>query len=319
MNQSLGQALKQLLHLIRWPNLLIVLLSMYFVRHFIILPIFDALSISSSLNELYFFQLVLAVIMITSGGYIQNDLLDQENDHLNGSVRLKFGKNISDKELDSLFKLFFFIGNALGFYIAFKAGRVQLGFIFLFATMLLFLYNRIFKSQFLFGNIIVSILSAFTLLLVPLFETPIIEQKTAVLGNYLPLLYTQVFAYASFAFIISLMREIVKDIQDLHGDRTMGMQTIPIILGVKVSKAIVVILGITCIAAVSYIAWVYGDNNQFSQATYIIAAVVLPLLIILFRLLKAEGSKQFGQVGLLLKFVMLTGILSMPIFYLLIQ
>lgn len=318
MNASIWQAFKQLMHLIRWPNLLIIVLSMYFVRHFIVLPIFDAVQLSSTLEPLYFFQMVLAVILIAGGGYIQNDLLDKENDKLNQSKRLTFQASISEKELESLYKIFFFIGNALGFYIAYKAGRFQLGFIFLFASMLLVLYNRIFKRQLLIGNIVVALLSALTLLLVLLFESTVVETNIPSFGNLLPLLYLQLLVYAGFAFSISLIREIVKDMEDLEGDKALGMQTLAIVAGIKGSKIILTLLFLLPIFATAYFANVYAQDAAYFQAGYILLAVVSPLIFTLFLCVKAQESKQFHRVGLLLKIIMLTGILSMPIFYLLI-
>ncbi|MEX0812464.1 MAG: geranylgeranylglycerol-phosphate geranylgeranyltransferase [Chitinophagales bacterium] len=318
MNTSVWQALKQMLQLIRWPNLLIILLSMYFVRNFIVLPIFEAVDIGSSLNDFYFFQLVLAVVLIAGGAYIQNDLFDRENDRLNGSKGLAL-KSISKNELERLYKLFFIAGNILGFYVAFKAGRFQLGFIFLFATLLLIIYNRIFKRQFLFGNLIVAGLSAFVLLVVALFEMPVFELHAQRMGSLLSLLYMQLMAYSLYAFFISLIREIVKDMEDIKGDGQMGMQTMPIVLGFKTTKFVLSLLLLLLIAATLYIAWIYVSDTQYPQASYIIAAVVLPLALTAIQLFKASNAKQYRKTGIMLKFVMLTGILSMPVFYYLIQ
>lgn len=317
MNNSVWQAIKQMLNLIRWPNLLIILFSMYFVRNFIVLPIFDAVEIYSSLSEFYFLQLVISVLLIAGGAYIQNDLFDRENDRLNGSKGLAL-KSISENELERLYKLFFIAGNVLGFYVAFKAGRFQLGFIFLFATMLLILYNRIFKRQFLFGNVIIAGLSAFVLLIVGLFEMPMIEIYSPRMSSLLKLLYAQLLAYSLYAFSISLIREIVKDMEDLKGDNQLGMQTIPIVLGLNGAKILTSILIAAILAATIYISWVYSSDGQYPQAAYIIAAVVFPLVLIFIQLFKSSKPDQFHKTGLMLKFVMLTGILSMPVFYYLI-
>lgn len=314
MNSDIFQAIKQLLKLIRWPNLLIIFLSMYLLRHFIVLPIFEIAEIESTLSEFYFFQLALAVVLISGGAYIQNDLLDIENDDLNGRNKMLLNR-ISEKELDTLFKLFYGIGNVLGFYIALKAGRFQLGFIFVFATLLLILYNRLFKRQMLVGNVLVALLSAFVLLLVLLFETPVLEVEAVGLNRLLTLLYVQVMAYAIYAFFISLAREIVKDLEDEKGDEALRMQTLAVVLGQKWTKAIVLFLLIIVIAATGYIAMMYYNADQLTHFSYIGAAVILPLLITAWRLIKAQKASGFRQVSTLLKFVMLTGILSMPVFY----
>jgi 4-hydroxybenzoate polyprenyltransferase len=210
----------------------------------------------------------------------------------------------------------------LAFAVSYIAGNYKLSFIYVVAAGLLWFYSSTYKKMFLIGNLVVSLLVALTVLLPVLFELPVLI-KTEYGGVLSPvqlqaariILYT-VFGYFIFAFLTTLIREIVKDMEDIKGDMSDGANTIPVILGFTNTKWLVAVLWITLIGLTGWVSYTYYQSQQMNRALYFVFAVQLPSLAGIFLLFKYDEPKQFSAISFLLKIIMLLGILSMGVFYL---
>lgn len=301
--------------LIRIPNLLIVILTQYLLRKCVILPIFQIYEVTPVLNDFLFYLLVLSTVLISAAGYIINDYFDIKIDLINKPDKTVIGKSISRNFAMGLHILFNIGGVATGFYVAWKIAHFQLGYIQLISAGLLWFYSTTYKKQFIIGNLIVSLLSGMVISIVGFFE-PILYKALSVStqeasGKILYILL----AYTFFAFMLSLIREIVKDMEDARGDADYNCKTIPIILGIKKSKIIIVLLTLLVISALVYI-----QMNQFAKGAihpllYIIFFIQIPLLYLLWQLKKSEEQHDFHQISGTIKGIMLMGILSMAYFY----
>jgi len=256
-----------------------------------------------------FLILVVATLFITAGGYVINDYFDIKTDLVNrGEVIV--GTKISRRKAIMLHAIFNILGVAAGFYISWKAGYFWLGTLFLFVSGLLYFYSASYKRQFLVGNVLVATLTALVPLLVVFYEWPALYKYYAVNAITQPdfkLIIYWVGGFALFAFITTLAREIIKDIEDFEGDNTYGRNTVPVVIGVLSSRIVAASLIIITIGLL-YIVWYFAINDKITLI-YISLLIVIPLMVINNQLLISRKQKQLHTASLLMKIVMLAGIL----------
>ena len=313
--------MKSFLNLIRWPNLLIIILTLVLMRYAIIEPVIsktgvilihgtgEEIPVTLQFPWYNFLILVVATLFITAGGYVINDYFDIKTDLINrGEVIV--GTKISRRKAIMLHAIFNILGVAAGFYISWKAGYFWLGTLFLFVSGLLYFYSASYKRQFLVGNVLVATLTALVPLLVVFYEWPALYKYYAVNAITQPdfkLIIYWVGGFALFAFITTLAREIIKDNEDFEGDNTYGRNTVPVVIGVLSSRIVAASLIIITIGLL-YIVWYFAINDTITLI-YISLLIVIPLMVIIYQLLISRKQKQLHTASLLMKIVMLAGIL----------
>jgi len=314
-------SMKEFLKLIRWQNLLIVALTMVMMRYFIIDALLsrigvilinhDGEPVPLTLQSAWydFIILVAATICITAGGYIINDYFDIKTDLINRG-KVIVGNRIPRRQAMMWHNIFNIAGVAAGFYISWKAGYIWMGTLFLMVSGLLYFYSASYKRQFLIGNIIVSILTALVPLLVIFYEWPALYRFYEVNTAYTPalgFLFYWVGGFALFAFMTTLTREIIKDIEDFEGDQAYGRNTVPVVIGIPASKIVAVSLIIVTISML-YIVWYFFINDKITLI-YLSAVITLPLLVVVWLVTVSSNKKQIHSASNLMKLVMLAGIL----------
>jgi len=299
----------KILRLIRWPNLLMIVFIQYLIRF----SFTEALNIPHALDHWYYALGVLCSVLLAAGGYIVNDLFDLETDTTNKPKRITIGRGISE---DRAWYLYFttVILAALSAY--FLAQEVELEGLWLvapLASILLYLYATNLKKRPLIGNVLVSLLSAMPVFLVAIFDLlPAGTEENAemVKQGFQVLLY-----YSAFAFWLTLIREIVKDMEDRKGDTMAGYQTLAIIMPERGLKALLILLIAVALAPIIWYAQdLLSMGGNISSALYVLLAVALPLAFVGFRLMRASTAADFHHISSFTKIVMLLGILSMPVF-----
>ena len=291
------------INLIRWKNLLLLLLIQVLLK-FVLFPKFN---ISFAIDTFHFFILSSATLLITAGGYIINDYYDIKTDAIN-----KPNKAIVENFISKRTSIFFYvsitlIGLFLGIYISFYIDLPILSFLFVLVATTLFFYSSIFKRIALIGNITVALLIALSIILIPIFDViPVLNDKQIVEQL---LLIKIVLIYSCFAFFINLIREIIKDIEDVDGDYSQGMKTLPIILGKKRTIKFTVFLTVLYTILVVFTLALNQNINKY-LLLYGIMTITIPLIIFLVKLNGAESKKAFSKLSSLLKIIMLTGILT---------
>jgi 4-hydroxybenzoate polyprenyltransferase len=184
----------------------------------------------------------------------------------------------------------------------------------IFCVALLWFYSTNFKKSLLTGNIVISLLTAWTILIVFFSKLDLADAFGA--GNSTQAKFFRLAAlYAGFAFIISLVREAIKDIEDMPGDTRYGCRTMPIVWGVNATKVYIAVWLIVLIAALVVLQFYVLQFRWWFAIAYSIPAIIFPLFIILVKLRRSRSSADFHQLSNLTKLVMLTGILSMAFFY----
>lgn len=298
------------LKLIRWPNLLMMALVMCCLRYFLILPQFNHAEIVEGSTLILFLWLIFSVLCIAGGGYVINDVLDQEIDAVNHPEKQLIGKVIGEKSA----KLFYIgltsVGIAIGIYLAYIATSLYFGLVFPVMAALLYYYSRRYKRQLISGNIVVSFASAMVLIVVWNFELFLLDHENAQLTvniGVIPFISKIVYAYTLFAFFSSLIRELVKDVEDIAGDEAENCATIPILMGISVSKWITVILLLVLMVMVGYWQyWLWFNGFQYASGFLLITQV-----LIIFTIRKLfEHQINWHKVSSFLKILMLSGIAS---------
>lgn len=312
--------MKEFLKLIRWQNLLIVILTMVLIRYAVIAPLLSktgAILASGSGKEIPmalqfawydFILLVLATVFITAGGYVINDYFDIKTDLINKG-KVIVGTKIPRRMAMMWHNIFNIAGVAAGFYISWKAGYTMMGALFLIVSGLLYFYSASYKRQFLIGNLIVAILTAMVPLLVVFYEWPALYRYYALNAVKMPelnFIFYWVGGFALFAFLTTLTREIIKDIEDFEGDVAYGRNTLPIVIGVVTSKIVSLCLVIITIGLL-YLTW-YFFINDIITLIYLNSAIVVPLIIVIFKIAVSKNREQLHSASSFMKIVMLSGI-----------
>jgi 4-hydroxybenzoate polyprenyltransferase len=256
-----------------------------------------------------FVLLVAATVFITAGGYVINDYFDIKTDLINKG-KVIVGTKIPRRKAMMWHSVFNIAGVAAGFYISYKAGYIWLGSLFLVVSGLLYFYSASYKRQFLIGNIIVALLTATVPMLVVFYEWPALYKYYTLNAIRLPhinFIMYWVGGFALFAFLTNLIREIIKDIEDFEGDIAYGRNTVPVILGVLSTKIVSIFL-ISVTILLLFLTWHYFVNDTITFI-YLTAAVVLPLIYVIYMLIISKEKKQLHSASRIMKIVMLTGVL----------
>jgi 4-hydroxybenzoate polyprenyltransferase len=305
-----------LLKTFRPLNLLFMALSMLLARHFLVLPVLnDAYRMGSSLDEWQFALLVLATIFIAAAGYLINDHLDRATDSINRPGKNPVG--ISPKNTEVLYVALNVIGISLGTAAALLAGNYKLGWIFVGASGLLYLYSNKLKKIPLAGNIVVSSLTGISVLNVAIFETGLFngDPVASMAAHHI---WYAVGAYALFAFLINLVREIVKDTEDMQGDAAQGRRTLPIVAGETPAKFAAIFLLLLLFRMLLAVQKKHILDEGYIFLGYIAILVELPSLVAMVLIYRADRIKHYTRISVLLKLIMLAGMLSMPLYQVLI-
>ncbi|MFC0775665.1 geranylgeranylglycerol-phosphate geranylgeranyltransferase [Terrimonas alba] len=261
-----------------------------------------------------FILLVIASLVIAAAGYIINDYFDINIDEVNKPEKMVVDKVISRRWAIAwhfILSSAGIVATALALPVFEKwyllAGNIL-------CVILLWLYSTTFKQKLLIGNIIISLLAGWTILLIFFSKVSIADAFTPDHPGQ-PKLFRFAFLYAGFAFIISLIREAIKDIEDMPGDARYGCRTMPIVWGVNATKVYVAVWMIILLAILVVIQVYVLQFRWWWAVAYCILFIILPLAIIFLKLFKASSTADYHKLSSLTKRAMLTGILSMIFFY----
>jgi 4-hydroxybenzoate polyprenyltransferase len=313
--------MKEFLKLIRWQNLLVVVLTMVLMRYAVLAALLSKIGVvlvtdagkvvpmTLQFPWYDFVVLVLSTVFLTAGGYVINDYFDIKTDLINKG-KVIVGTKIPRRSAMMWHNVFNIAGVAGGFYISYRAGYVWLGTLFLVVSGLLYFYSASYKRQFLIGNIIVALLTAMVPMLVVFYEWPALYKFYTINAVTLPkfnFIVYWVAGFAVFAFLINLIREIIKDIEDFEGDVAYGRNTVPVVIGILSAKIVSLCLIVITIVLL-YLAWHFFINDIITFI-YITALIVLPMLYVIYKVISSNERKQLHNASSIIKVVMLTGVL----------
>jgi 4-hydroxybenzoate polyprenyltransferase len=308
-------SIQNFLRLVRFPNLLFIVLTQFLVQYLILIPILAQAGRQPSLNTVDFSLLVFATVLIAAAGYIINDYFDVKIDEVNKPKKIYIDRSIRRRTAMKLHGTLTAIALVCGIYVSWRVGNIKLAFLFPIISTLLWFYSTNYKRQILIGNIVVSLLTAMTVGVVVLFESQIFYPVDVPTIQAAYAIFIITFFYFTFAFLISMVREIVKDMEDMQGDEQFGCRTLPIVLGLGNTKLVVYTIIGAIIAFGGYVQWLQISGHDFISCLILFIVLDQPLLICMFWLYKADSPKDFHRISSLVKTIMLFGILTMVYFY----
>ncbi len=322
MKNILNNKVIAFLKLIRIENLIMIALTQVLLRYFVLQKILVQNNIALELNNMLFNLVVLSTVLIAAAGYIINDYFDVKTDLINHPETVVLDKFIKRRWAIILHITFTILGVLIGVFAALKTGYLRLAIFHFVAATLLWFYSTHFKKQLLIGNLVVSVLSASVAFMPFVFEMGMMQQVyTNFNSNHWTVILSSfkiTFIFSLFAFITSLAREIIKDMEDYKGDKETGGKTMPISWGIPSSKLTsFFLLIITAILLLVVVYNSYKANRIIMTInnSYILVALILPLILLSIKTLRANNSRHFKQCSLMLKFVMLVGLAYSLIFY----
>lgn len=308
------------LKLIRWQNLIIIFLTMLFSWGCVIVPMHHYSTVPIVLNWSNFLALSLSTVLIAAAGYIINDYFDVKIDAINRPEKLVLEKRIPMKLAIIVHSIMNVVAIFMALLVARKAGHLSFITIQVVCTGLLWFYSTTFKRQFMIGNVIVSILTAFTIAVLILYEPALhyylkqdffVAGKTELIPNPIWVLGT----YAYFAFMLTWMREIVKDMEDFKGDAEQGCVTMPIKWGLLKSARFTQLIGALTVTPLIIGAVKLLKEQWYVLGIYTLAGLAIPIIIWMLYLPKEATTKHYHKESRRLKIIMVLGVVSLVIYY----
>lgn len=302
--------------LIRWPNLIFIVLTQVLFYFFIIPFVYRSSSTSQAqaLSMLNFWMLVIASVCIAAAGYIINDYFDLSIDRVNKPSRLIIERIIKRRWAIVMHVLMSAIGLLLSMYVGYKISNISIPVFNFISIIVLWSYSATLKKKLLIGNVVISLLTAWVIMVLAaaIYRFRYIDSVTHEFVATQLLKFS--FLYAGFAFIISLIREVVKDIEDIRGDKKYGCKTMPIVWGVPAAKVFTGVWLVVLISALIVLQFYMLQLGWLISAVYTVLFLIIPLIWILKKLYDANNHVHYHKISSAIKLVMLFGILSMIFF-----
>lgn len=281
---------------------MIVGLNQFLVYYFVLSKLHVNLVLSGT--ELVLF--ILDTMMIAATGYIINDIVDYQADYINKPHKTFIPNPVS---LQNAWRYYFIIlitGFLLAIYLGIQTNNIPLITLYPLACGLLFTYSTRFKNSILTGNLLVSLFVAFVTGIILVAERQILFEAEA---DWKQMAIIEILCfYMAFSFLVNLIREIIKDVEDIEGDKAKGLITYPIQFGVNSSKRLsIIILSIT-ILIVAIWSQISLIDMDLRLKAYLFLMIIAPLVIVIQILTKTTGKRDFSKISTILKWTMLAGL-----------
>ena len=275
---------KGFLRLIRVQNLLIVVGTQYLARIALIGP---RENWPQLLLDSRMVILTLSTVCIAAAGYIINDYFDVKIDIVNKPERVIIGRYLKRRWAITAHQALNVIGCLLGLLLSRWVFVVDV-----LSVSLLWFYSANLKRQPFIGNLVVSFLTALSLIVMAVYY----KQNENLL-----------LMYAAFAFVVTLVREIIKDMEDVRGDARYGCRTLPIIWGIRRTKSLLYII----VASFITTLFVTADSWNNPRLGWIFMLLLIPVSWLVYRLVLADTRREYSYLSNLCKLIMLMGVLTM--------
>lgn len=294
------------LKLIRFQNLLMLAFMQLVFRYLFLANSY----VDMALTDFNYILLVLSTVCIAAGGYVINNIMDQDTDEIAKPQNRVVGVSISETVAYNWYIGLTIVGVGIGFYLSNVIYKPTFASMFILVATLLYVYATNLKQIPLLGNVIVAFLLSVSILIIALFDIfPATDMDNKIrMGEAFNILVD----YAIFAFIINLIRELVKDLEDMDGDSATGINTLPIAIGINKTKIIVGVLTVTAIALLVYYIKLHLFDLDY-VLYYGLVFIVGPLIFLGVKLIQANEKKEYHFLSTLLKIVLFFGILSVAV------
>ena len=313
--KRLAEIIKPYLQLLRVGNLTFVAILLYVMEKWVATPLLQLEQFGELMPWWILTLLIGSVVGIAAGGYVINDYFDVKIDRINRPDNLVVTRIISRDAAMNLFYGLTAVGVIAGTVVAWWAHSWTLLFTYVVIPGLLWFYSASYKRMFLIGNLVVAFASAIVPLLVAIANADYLHHLYQNALAYSPIvgeLYVWTGGFAIFAFLLTWVREIVKDIEDIEGDREMECRTLPIVWGDKVAKIIATILLVVIATLIVYILFAvlpFSHEWKSLPTRYVVFGLIVPILCSIVLLWAANSRTEYHRVQTIIKFAMFMGML----------
>ena len=267
----------------RIQNLSVIILTQYLAAIFLV----NNYGSTNRLLEIDLFILVISTVLIAAAGYLINDYYDVKIDLINKPDKVVVGTVLKRRSVMMAHTVFNFMGVTLGLIIDYRIGIRNFA-----AAFILWLYSNQLKRTLFLGNLVVAALAGLTVMVVGIFHNQV---------------NMAIILYSAFAFTSNLVREIVKDIEDLQGDVKFGSKTLPIVLGIRKTKGVILFINISFFIFILNLL----SGSAFPGPDLVLYFILVPLILLSGMLIRADKKKDFSILSSSIKWFMLIGIATM--------
>lgn len=292
-NKLLLMKVISLFSVIRGYNIPVIIVAQYLSAIFILAPGKSALAI---LLDFRLFIVVFASSITIASGYIINSFYDSKKDLINRPNKSMLDRLVSQKTKLQVYFMLNFIATLSALIVSWRASLFFATYIFM-----IWFYSHKLKKYTLFGNLIAAFLAIypfFGILLFYYYRLPLdeIENHT----NDLAVIFT----HATFLFILLLVREMIKDLENIKGDLANGYQTIPIVYGEDMAKITITSLLILTVIPVYFLISIFDVG--YMDIYFYIGFIIMIFFGI--QLWKSDSRAQYLLLHNLLKFLIIAGV-----------
>jgi 4-hydroxybenzoate polyprenyltransferase len=304
------------LQLVRWKNLILIVMTQFLIWFCVIVPLGIQPTIQLFLTPFHFLLLCISTVLIAAAGYIINDYFDYKIDAINRPQKQILHVTMHRKRAIVLHATLNILGILIAIYLAKTSTIFNWVFIQIISTILLFVYSSHFKRWYIIGNVIVAVLTALSVFTLYIYEPALYPYTTmpSMIKMQNHLLANPVWVlgiYTWFAFILTWIREVVKDMEDHIGDASEGCVTMPIKIGLKKTTLFVQILCVFAILPLIIASW----KLKGLLGAYVGLAICIPLIIWTIYFKQSTSIDHYFKMSKLLKWIMVLGIGSLIIYY----
>lgn len=313
--KRLAEIIKPYLRLLRVGNLVFTAILLYVMEKWVALPLLQTAQFGEQMPWWVLMLLIISTVLIAAGGYVINDYFDVKIDRINRPDDVVVTRYISREGAMRLFMALSGIGVVTGLTAAWWAHSWTLMMVYIVIPGLLWFYSASYKRQLLVGNMVVAFVAALVPLLVAIANADYLRHLYGETLAYTPIvgeLYVWLGGFSAFAFLTTIAREIMKDIEDIEGDREMECRSIPIVWGEKTSKVIITLLLSGTAALIAYIHFYvlpFPTDWQAFATRYAVFGLIVPIICAITLLWAASNKLELHRAQLITKFVMFMGVM----------
>lgn len=303
------------MRLVRWSNLLFLAVLVWVMEKWVVVPLLDKAAFGEQLPWFLLLLIGCAIVLIAAGGYVINDYFDVKIDRINRPDAVVVTRSVSKPAAMRLSLFLSGIGIACGIVAAVLLRSLTFGILFVLVPGLLWFYSSSYKRLFMIGNLIIALLAGLTPLMVGMANVALLQLRYETILPYTTLvhdIYAWLGGFALFAFLLTWIREIIKDLQDQMGDRELECHTMPVVWGEIWTKVFVTVLIVLTLAIIGHLWWhvlPFPISWTSLSTRYIALGIVVPILGSLGLLWSAKIPSDYKTCQQVIKFTMLLGML----------